>query len=114
MRADLSLICRSLLAGDDLRLEAAANSNRLQAGSYIRLCVWAFVLTFATHAHAQATIEGRVELPKIRSTPVVNQRYEIVTKGGVLATNPPLAVVYLEGSFPQPAAPAVAEITQKD
>jgi plastocyanin len=78
------------------------------------LCVLAALFAFENSAPAQATIEGRVELPKTRSTPVVNQRYEIVTKGGVLATNPPLAVVYLEGSFPKAAAPAVAEITQKD
>ena len=48
-------------------------------------------------ALAQATIEGRVELPRPPTAPVMTKRYEIVTKGGVLATNPPLAVVYLEG-----------------
>ncbi|MBL9201641.1 MAG: hypothetical protein JNL39_14115 [Opitutaceae bacterium] len=61
-----------------------------------------------------ATIEGRVTLPKTRSTPVVNQRYEIVAKSGVLSTNPPVAVVYLEGSFPQAARPVVAQVVQKD
>jgi plastocyanin len=45
---------------------------------------------------------------------VVNRRYEIVAKGGVLSTNPPLAVVYLEGAFPAPAAPAVTQMVQKD
>jgi plastocyanin len=45
---------------------------------------------------------------------VVNKRYEIVTKGGVLATNPPLAVVYLEGTFSPPASPPVAQMTQKE
>jgi plastocyanin len=63
---------------------------------------------------AGATIEGRVALPRGRTAPVVNQRYEIVAKGGVLAPNPPLAVVYLEGTFPAAAAPAVAQIVQKD
>ena len=63
---------------------------------------------------AQAAIEGRVPLPKARAAPVMNKRYEIVTKGGVLSTNPPLAVVYLEGAFPPPAAPAVAQMAQKD
>lgn len=63
---------------------------------------------------AEAAIEGRVTLPKTRSTPVVNQRYEIVASGGVLATNPPLAVVYLEGAFPAARTPAVTAITQKD
>ena len=61
-----------------------------------------------------ATIEGRVTLSKARATPVVNQRYEIVASAGVLSTNPPVAVVYLAGSFPQPAGQAVAQITQKD
>jgi plastocyanin len=63
---------------------------------------------------AQAAIEGRVELPKSHSAPVVNKRYEIVTKGGVLATSPPLAVVYLEGSFPKTAAPVTKQVAQKD
>lgn len=65
-------------------------------------------------ALAQITVEGRVALPKTRATPVINQRYEIVAKGGVLATNPPLAVVYLEGTFPRPSVATIAEITQKD
>jgi len=63
---------------------------------------------------AQATIEGRVTLPKTTTAPVVNQRYEIVSKGGVVATNPPLAVVFLAGDFPRPAAPAVTQLIQKD
>lgn len=65
-------------------------------------------------ARAEATIEGRVELSKSRVAPVMNKRYEVVTKGGIIATNPPLAVVYLEGSFPKPAAPATLQMLQKD
>ncbi len=61
-----------------------------------------------------ATIEGRVALPKSRATPVVNQRYAIVAKAGVLSTNPPVAVVFLEGSFPKPVTQPVTQITQKD
>lgn len=64
--------------------------------------------------HAQAVIHGRVALPKTRSAPVMNQRYEIVTKGGVLAPSPPLAVVYLEGSFLKPSKQPVAQMVQKD
>src|SRR5881396_2924849 len=63
---------------------------------------------------ASATVEGRVELPKSHSAPVQAKRYEIVTKGGVLSTQPPLAVVYLDGSFPQPASLPMKEVTQKD
>ena len=61
-----------------------------------------------------ATIEGLVALPKTRATPVVNKRYEIVAKSGVLSTNPPTAVVYLEGTFPTVDGQPVAQITQKD
>ena len=65
-------------------------------------------------ALAQASVEGRVELPKSKSAPVMTKRYEIVTSGGVLATNPPLAVVYLEGSFPKSASLPTKEVAQKD
>jgi plastocyanin len=44
----------------------------------------------------------------------MNKRYEIVAQGGVLSTNPPLAVVYLEGPFPAPATAPVAQMIQKD
>src|SRR6267378_5628624 len=63
---------------------------------------------------AGATVEGRVELPKSHSAPVQAKRYEIVTKGGVLSTQPPLAVVYLDGAFPRPASLPTKEVTQKD
>jgi plastocyanin len=63
---------------------------------------------------AQAVIEGRVELPKTSAIPVMIKRYEIVTKGGVLATKPPLAVVYLEGSFPKRNSTAEKQMLQKD
>ena len=63
---------------------------------------------------AQASIEGRVGLPKASSFSVINKRYEIITKGGVVSTNPPLAVVYLEGSFPIPMPAPVAQMAQKD
>ena len=78
----------------------------------LALLLWCGLLTAASAT--AATIEGRVALPGTRTTPVVNQRYEIVTKSGVLSTNPPVAVVYLEGSFPKPAVPPRAVMTQKD
>lgn len=65
-------------------------------------------------ASAQATVEGRVELPKSKSAPVMAKRYEIVTTGGVLGTNPPLGVVYLEGSFSKPASLPTKQVAQKD
>jgi plastocyanin len=63
---------------------------------------------------AGAAVEGRVELPKSRPAPVQAKRYEIVTKAGVLSTQPPLAVVYLEGNFPRPASLPTKEVEQKD
>jgi plastocyanin len=63
---------------------------------------------------ASAAVEGRVELPKSRSAPVQAKRYEIVTKAGVLSTQPPLAVVYLDGNFPRPASLPTKEVEQKD
>src|SRR5467141_1843358 len=63
---------------------------------------------------ASAVVEGRVELPTSHSAPVQAKRYQIVTKGGVLSTQPPLAVVYLDGPFPQPASLATKQVTQKD
>ena len=62
----------------------------------------------------QATIEGQVELPKSHFAPVANERYEIVSKAGVLATDPPRAVVYLEGEFPKPTALPTKQVMQKD
>lgn len=44
----------------------------------------------------------------------MNKRYEIVSTGGVLGTNPPVAVVYLEGSFSKPGALPTKQIIQKD
>lgn len=61
-----------------------------------------------------ASIEGQVALPAVRATPVVNQRYEIVAKAGVMSTNPPVAIVYLEGAFPKPTVQPVEKISQKD
>ena len=65
-------------------------------------------------AFAQASVEGRVELPKSHSAPVMEKRYKIVSIGGALATQPPLAVVYLDGSFSKPKSPSMKQIVQKD
>jgi len=88
--------------------------SRVISPAMRRLSILLGALVGFVTAVSAASIEGRVILPKTRATPVVNQRYEIVAKGGVLATNPPLAVVYLEGNFPRPATPPVTQIVQKD
>ena len=74
----------------------------------------AFCAFLPAPVFAQATIEGRVELPKAHAAPVMTKRYEIVTKGGVLSTNPPLAVVYLEGEFAKAASIPTRQVAQKD
>jgi plastocyanin len=100
---------------------AARNSTSIQqVGSLHRMrfrCSLALAVIIALapeSAFSQATIEGRVELPKTSTVPVMIKRYEIVTKGGVLATKPPLAVVYLEGSFPKRNSAAETKMVQKD
>src|SRR6201988_69798 len=82
----------------------------------LRRLLWcsAIPLLLPVALPASATVEGRVELPKSHSAPVQAKRYQIVTKGGVLSTQPPLAVVYLDGSFPQPASLPTKQVTQKD
>ena len=61
-----------------------------------------------------AVVEGRVELPGAHSATVVNKRYQIVTKAGIMAPDPPLAVIYLEGKFPAPSAPPRVQMVQKN
>jgi len=82
----------------------------------LRILLWcnAILSLLPVALPASATVEGRVELPKSHSAPVQAKRYEIVTKGGVLSTQPPLAVVYLDGVFPQPASLPTKQVTQKD
>jgi plastocyanin len=82
----------------------------------MRLALLCFALLAATQATAfsQASVEGRVDLPKTKSAPVMAKRYEVITTGGVLATNPPLAVVYLEGAFAKPASLPTKVVAQKD
>jgi plastocyanin len=78
--------------------------------------LWLNTIVFLIPASlfAEATVEGRVDLPKARPAPVQAKRYEIVTKAGVLSTQPPLAVVYLEGNFPRPASLPTKDVAQKD
>ena len=80
----------------------------------LSFCALVLALAGATRAYAGAGVEGHVQLPKSHAAPVLNQRYEIVTKAGVVSTDPPRAVVYLEGHFPPPETPAVAEMAQKN
>jgi plastocyanin len=79
-----------------------------------RLLLLAAGLLALAAAGGAATIEGRVALPKATGTTVVNKRYEIVSSGGVVSTNPPVAVVYLDGEFPLPREVPAVKVEQKD
>jgi plastocyanin len=79
-----------------------------------RLWSLSIFLAVLAPARADSVIEGRVALPAAITAPVLNQRYEIVSKAGVVATNPPLAVVFLAGNFPPAATPPVAQLVQKN
>src|ERR1051325_2914318 len=77
-------------------------------------CFQVVVALFPISALAGASIEGKVQPRGAHAAPGMVKRCEIVTRGGVLATEPPLAVVYLEGSFPKPHALPTKEVAQKD
>lgn len=77
-------------------------------------CVTAISCLVPALLFAGAAVEGHVELPKSRSAPVQAKRYDIVTKAGVLSTQPPLAVVYLDGNFPRSASFPMKEVAQKN
>jgi plastocyanin len=80
----------------------------------LRAAALAAALALPAAALAQAAAEGRIALPKAPHAPVMNKRYGIVAFGGVLSPYPPVAVVYLEGSFPRPAGTPTATMVQKD
>lgn len=82
----------------------------------LKTCLWflAWLLPAAAFAQNTATIEGRVRLPAPAPGAPINQRYDVVTTGRTVSTNPPLAVVYLEGKFPRPSEPPVAQMSQRD
>ncbi len=82
---------------------------------HVRTCVLILgSCFFAEAAFGQASVEGRVELPKHRSAPVMTKRYEVVTKGGVVATNPPLAIVYQEGAPAKDSPLPTKQVLQKE
>ena len=84
----------------------------------MRLCEFisfsAIFISLPVSVSGQAAIEGKVALPKTHSVPVMAKRYEVITRGGVLSTEPPLAVVYLEGFFPKASSLPTKQIAQKN
>jgi plastocyanin len=66
---------------------------------------------------ADATIEGVVQLPAPRMERPLNQRYQTNVEAPLTPSNPPAAVVYLEGDFravEKIAAKGSMEMTQKN
>jgi plastocyanin len=78
------------------------------------IILFAPTLQFPAVCRGQATVEGVVDLPKTHGAPVANERYEIVSEGGVLAPRPPHAVVYLEGDFARPTTLPTRQMAQKN
>jgi plastocyanin len=78
------------------------------------LCTVLAVGGVSVSVFADAVIEGRVELPKSHGVVVVNKRYTVVSKGGEVATDPALAVVYLEGRFTKASIPPTVQLAQKN
>ena len=72
------------------------------------------LLCLAPSRSFAGSVEGKVSLPRAAPGPVVAKRYEIVTSNGVLATEPPLAVVYLEGNFGHAVSSSTKQVAQKD
>lgn len=67
----------------------------------IRFASTALFLSAIGVAHAQATIEGKVTLPKPEPMELPTTRYAGQV-GEIEPPDPPTAVVYLEGQFPKP------------
>jgi plastocyanin len=68
-------------------------------------------------ARADTVVEGLVHLPPPTTEPGLNQRYRTNTDAAITATNPPAAIVYLEGSFSsagKTSSSAPAEMAQKN
>ena len=75
------------------------------------------ILLAAGSLRAQAVIEGTVQLPKAAVDPGLNQRYATNPDVALAPTNPPAAVVYLEGDFHAQAASvpkSSAQVAQKN
>jgi plastocyanin len=80
-----------------------------------RASVTGWILLILVRSIQSASVaEGQVDLPKSRSAPVVAKRYEIVTNGGILSTNPPLAIVYLDEKSGNSSFTAVKQVAQKN
>ena len=61
---------------------------------------------------AGVIVTGRIALPKVNFTPVMNKRYDIIASGGVLSPNPPRSVVYLLGTGTNAPSTRIEKVVQ--
>ncbi len=74
-------------------------------------------LAATSSARGDVTIEGVVQLPPPTAKRILNQRYQTNVEAATRPSNPPAAVVYVEGNFPSNAKAAgktSAEMSQKN
>jgi plastocyanin len=84
-----------------------------------RLLILAYVTGLTTGASAKddASLEGTVQLPPPTVERALNQRYGANAEAPLTPSNPPAAVVYLEGTFtanPKSKSGDVAQMAQKN
>src|SRR5207253_3775513 len=90
-------------------------AGNVNARLHIALCLT--TLTISVWAKDDAAIEGVVQLPPPTMERALNQRYGANTEAPLTPSNPPAAVVYLEGNFtanPKTTSRAVAQMSQKN
>lgn len=78
------------------------------------IVIFAGLLFICRSVRAQATVEGKVKLPKAHSADVMSKRYDMSSEPVVIAPDPPCAVVYLDGTFSAPKTPFRAQMGQKN
>jgi plastocyanin len=69
-------------------------------------------LTVGALAKDDASIEGAVQLPSPTVERALTQRYGANVEGPLTPSNPPAAIVYLEGTFPANAKPKSGDVVQ--
>lgn len=72
------------------------------------------VVSLGATAFGDSAVEGKVELRHSNRVAVLNQRYSGAADPSVIVPDPPSAVVYLDGSFPESKAPGRAQMAQKN
>jgi plastocyanin len=75
---------------------------------FSKIILFAHVCAGVTSAPAEAVIEGKVKLPKFVAPAMDVSRYKNVNASDVARPSPPVAVVYLEGTFPTTSATNVS------